>query len=72
MGLSADAVGLLLGASGQSVYNWEAGKAPRARHMTAIAALRGLTKTQAAEVLVPSLKTGRPGSSAHEVKPSDK
>jgi DNA-binding transcriptional regulator YiaG len=50
--LSADAVGLLLGASGQSVYNWEAGKArPRASHLTAIVALRGLSKTQAAEIL---------------------
>jgi DNA-binding transcriptional regulator YiaG len=50
--LSADAVGLLLGASGQSVYNWEAGKAhPRASHLAAIAALRALSKTQAAEIL---------------------
>ena len=52
LGLSADACGLLLGASGQSVYNWEAGKArPRASHLAAIAALKGLSKTQAAEVL---------------------
>jgi DNA-binding transcriptional regulator YiaG len=52
LGLSADAVGLLVGASGQSVYNWEAGKArPRASHLAAIAALRGLSKTQAAEIL---------------------
>ena len=52
LGLSAEACGLLLGASGQSVYNWEAGKArPRASHLTAIAALRSLGKTQAAEVL---------------------
>ena len=52
LGLSADAVGVLVGASGQSVYNWEAGKArPRAGHLAAIAALRGLTKTQAAEIL---------------------
>ena len=52
LGLSADAVGLLLGTSGQSIYNWEAGKArPRSSHLTAIAALRGLSKTQAAEVL---------------------
>lgn len=53
LGLSAEACGLLIGASGQSVYNWEAGKArPRARHLAAIAALRGLSKTQAAEALV--------------------
>jgi DNA-binding XRE family transcriptional regulator len=52
LGLSADACGLLLGASGQSVYNWEAGKArPRAGHLAAIAALRGMSKTQAAEAL---------------------
>lgn len=52
LGLSADACGLLLGASGQSVYNWEAGKArPRASHLAAIAALRRLSKTQAAEML---------------------
>ncbi|MEO8124294.1 MAG: hypothetical protein ABI633_09615 [Burkholderiales bacterium] len=52
LGLSADACGLLLGASGQSVYNWEGGKArPRADHLAAIAALRGLSKTRAAEVL---------------------
>jgi DNA-binding transcriptional regulator YiaG len=52
LGLSADAVGLLLGTSGQAVYNWEAGKArPRASHLAAIAALRGLSKSQAAEVV---------------------
>jgi DNA-binding transcriptional regulator YiaG len=52
LSLSADAVGVLVGASGQSVYNWEAGKArPRAGHHAAIAALRGLTKAQAAEIL---------------------
>src|ERR1700754_2517676 len=52
LGLSADACGLLLRASGQSVYNWEAGKArPRAVHLAAIAALRTLSKTQAAEAL---------------------
>lgn len=52
LGLSADALAVLVGASGQSVYNWEAGKTrPRASHLAAIAALRGLSKTQAAEVL---------------------
>jgi DNA-binding transcriptional regulator YiaG len=52
LGLSAHAVGLLVGASGQSVYNWETGKArPRQRHMAAIAALRGLGKKQAAAAL---------------------
>ena len=52
LGLSADDCGRLLGASGQSVYNWEAGKArPRASHLPAIAALRTLGKKQAAAVL---------------------
>ncbi len=50
--LSAEAIGMLVGASGQSVYNWEAGKArPRTNHLTAIAALRTLSKKQAASVL---------------------
>ena len=41
LGLSAEDIGRLVGASGQSVYNWEAGKArPRDSHLAAIAALR--------------------------------
>ena len=49
LGLSADDIGLLLGTSGQSIYNWEAGKArPRPKHLPAIAALRTLGKKQAA------------------------
>jgi DNA-binding transcriptional regulator YiaG len=49
LGLSADDCGLLVGASGQSIYNWEAGKArPRAKHLPAIAALRLLGKKEAA------------------------
>ena len=52
LGLSADACGLLIGASGQSIYNWETGKArPRAQHMAAIVAMRGLSKTQAAQIV---------------------
>ena len=52
LGLSAAECGLLLGASGQSVYNWEQGKArPSARHMPAVAALRTLGKKQAAAVI---------------------
>jgi DNA-binding transcriptional regulator YiaG len=43
LGLSAEDVGRLIGASGQSVYNWEAGKArPRDSHLAAIAALKTL------------------------------
>ena len=49
LGLSAQDCGLLVGASGQSIYNWEEGKArPRVRHLSAIAALRTLGKKQAA------------------------
>jgi DNA-binding transcriptional regulator YiaG len=56
LGLSADDCGLLLGASGQSVYNWEAGKArPRPKLLPAIAALRTLGKKQAS-ALVASLR----------------
>ena len=48
LGLSAHDCGLLLGASGQSVYNWEEGKArPRVKHMAAIAALKTLGKKDA-------------------------
>jgi len=49
LALSADDCGLLVGASGQSIYNWEAGKArPRAAHLRAIAALRNMGKREAA------------------------
>jgi DNA-binding transcriptional regulator YiaG len=52
LGLSAADVGLLLGATAQSVYNWEQGKArPSAKHMPAVAALRGLGRKQAAAVI---------------------
>lgn len=48
LGLSADECGLLVGASGQSIYNWEAGKIrPRASHLAAIAALKTLGKKSA-------------------------
>ena len=59
LGLSADDVGLLVGASGQSIYNWEAGKArPRAKLLPAIAALRHLGKKEAAAHLA-ALKAAR-------------
>lgn len=46
--LSAEDCGLLLGASGQSIYNWEQGKArPRADYLPVIAALRGMGKREA-------------------------
>ena len=52
LGLSAADAGLLVSASSQSVYNWEQGKArPLARHLPAIAALKGMGKRQAAAQL---------------------
>ena len=49
LALSAEDCGRLVGASGQSIYNWEAGKArPRAGHLSAIVDLRRLTKKEAA------------------------
>ena len=52
LALSADDYGLLLGASGQSVYNWESGKVrPKAEHMPAIVALRKMGKREAAQRL---------------------
>jgi len=52
LGLSAAECGLLIGASAQSVYNWEEGKArPRVQHLPAIFALRHLGRRQANEIL---------------------
>jgi DNA-binding transcriptional regulator YiaG len=49
LGLSAEQCGWLLGASSQSIYNWEQGKTrPLARHLPAIAAVRGMSKKEAA------------------------
>ena len=52
LGLSAVEFGQLIGTSGQSVYNWEAGKAvPRAGQQEAIGAVRGIGKREAAKRL---------------------
>lgn len=49
LGLSAQAFGALIGASGQSVYKWEEGKTrPRAKHLPVIASLRTIGKKEAA------------------------
>ena len=49
LGLSAADFGLLVGATGQSVYTWEQGKArPRGQNLEAIAALRSIGKREAA------------------------
>lgn len=45
LGLSAESFGRLLGTSGQSVYNWEGGKAiPRGITATKIASLKSVAK----------------------------
>ena len=52
LGLSAADFGLLIGASGQSIYNWETGKSvPRAAQQAALASVRGLGKREAAKRL---------------------
>jgi DNA-binding transcriptional regulator YiaG len=62
LALSAQECGQLVGASGQSVYNWEQGKArPQARHLPAIAALRTLGKREATARLE-ALRQGPAGS----------
>jgi DNA-binding transcriptional regulator YiaG len=48
LGLSAADFAKLVGASGQSVYNWEAGKAvPRKSQLTTLAGIRSLGKREA-------------------------
>jgi DNA-binding XRE family transcriptional regulator len=60
LGLSAHDLGLLVGASGQSIYNWEAGTArPRAKLLPSIAALRTIGKKEAAARLA-SLRDAKP------------
>jgi DNA-binding transcriptional regulator YiaG len=49
LGLSAAELGLLLGVSAQSVYHWEQGKSrPRAAQMSAISAVRKMSRRDAA------------------------
>ena len=60
LGLSAADFGLLVGASGQSIYAWEQVKArPRGKNLAAIAALRGVGKREVVERLA-ALKSGGP------------
>ncbi|WLT30900.1 DNA-binding transcriptional regulator [Geothrix sp. PMB-07] len=55
LGLSAAEVGVILGVSAQTVYNWEAGKSkPQARQLEAIAALRNMGKREIAAKLADS------------------
>jgi len=47
LGLSAEDYGLLAGASGQSIYNWERGKTvPRPGNLAALTALRSMGKRE--------------------------
>jgi DNA-binding transcriptional regulator YiaG len=47
LGLSAADLGLLMGASTQSIYNWESGKArPNGKYLPTIAALKNVGKKQ--------------------------
>ncbi|MEP7297501.1 MAG: helix-turn-helix transcriptional regulator [Burkholderiales bacterium] len=49
LGLSANDLGLLVGTTSQSIYNWEEGTArPRAKYLPAIIALRTIGKKDAA------------------------
>lgn len=66
LGLSAAAMGTLLGVTAQSVYKWEDGKArPRATQLQAIAAVRKMGKREAAAHLA-SIEGGQPLAQAHE------
>ena len=52
LGLSAAEFGLLVSASGQSIYKWETRKAvPRASQQAALAAIRGIGKREAGKRL---------------------
>jgi DNA-binding transcriptional regulator YiaG len=47
LGLSAADLGLLMGTSTQSIYNWESGKArPQAKYLPVLVALRSVGKRQ--------------------------
>lgn len=69
LGLSAEDLGLLLGASSQSVYNWESKKTtPRPAQVEAIAQLRNVGKKEALERLAalappPAAPTKKPRAS---------
>ncbi|HJW43793.1 MAG TPA: helix-turn-helix transcriptional regulator [Geothrix sp.] len=52
LGLSAMEMGVLIGVSAQTIYNWEAGKSrPRKQQLSAIGALRKMGKRQIAAAL---------------------
>jgi DNA-binding transcriptional regulator YiaG len=60
LGVSAADFGKLAGASGQSVYNWETGKAvPRKSQLAVLAGLRALGKREA-QARLSALAEGKP------------
>ncbi len=68
LGLSAAAMGALLGVTAQSVYKWEDGKArPRASQLQAIAAARKLGKREAAAKLAELNHVDEPDESSQVV-----
>lgn len=65
LGLSADKLALLVGASGQSVYAWESGVQPRKAQAAKLIELRGLGKKEVASMLdklAPPAKSGKKAS----------
>jgi len=66
LGLSAAAMGALIGVTAQSVYKWEDGKArPRSPQLQAIAAIRKLGKRAAAQRLADMEGTQPPARVTH-------
>ena len=58
LGLSAEGLGKVLGVSGQSIYNWESGKArPRQDQMVKLSHLRKVGKRQAMAFLAQQAST---------------
>jgi DNA-binding transcriptional regulator YiaG len=52
LGLTAEAIGILLGVSVQTIYNWEAGNtSPREQQMVRIVMLRGMGKREVDAIL---------------------
>ena len=61
LGLSAEDYGKLIGVSGLTIYNWEHGRTrPRATQFEALANVRGITRSEAAERLAAESTSRRP------------
>lgn len=65
LGLTAEQMGLLIGVTNATVYNWEQGKtAPRRNQLPAIASLRGMGKREARRQLEALQQDSRASSKA--------